>query len=171
MIVSMPKNADMRADFCLEIDFDKETENPGRVFKTMSALIDTFEAIDRDLAVSIDSKIEPILLLEDVEAGSIRVWLANKIRDVEDEGLKSGDYKKVIGQYLVRAKWYIIDFLEGKSKITDKAEIEEMQAGLLELAEDTNVRHLPSYVPIEKTKLLRGVEGITNSISHIFPQF
>ncbi len=161
----MAKGNKIGADFCIEIDFDKGSEHPSRVFSTLSSLIDTFESIDNDLVASIDSKIETVLLLEDIESGSIKAWLSSKIKNIDDTALKSGDWKKIVGLYLVKAKWFIIKQLEGKVRITDIREIEELQEGLLSIAEETDVRHLPSYVPIEKTKLLKGVEGITQALS------
>lgn len=167
MIPVMTNNKDLTADFCIEIDFDKNTENAGRVFRTMSELIDTFQQLDRHLVTSIDSNIETVLLLEDIEAGSIRAWLTNKMKDVDDTALKSGDYKKIIGTYLVKAKWLIINKLEGKTRITDSKEIDDMRTGLFQLAEATEVRQLPAYSPIEKNDLLKAVEGITNSLSYL----
>lgn len=168
MIISMLGENEVKADFCLEIQFDKDSENPNRVFKAISAIIDTFEGIDRNLAITIDSKIESVLILEDIEGGSIKVWLANKIKRIfDDESLKSGDIKKVIGDFLVKAKWIIINKLEGKTKITDKAEIQEIQDEIFQLAKSTDVRHFPAYIPLDKTKLLNGIENITQALSYL----
>lgn len=86
---------DLKADFCIEIDFEKGSESPSRVFRTMTGLIETFQDIDRDLIQSINQsineKIEPVVIIEDIEAGSLRTWLANRIRDIDDEALKNID--------------------------------------------------------------------------------
>jgi hypothetical protein len=65
----------LTADFCIAIDFEKGSEAPSRVFRALSDIIDSFHALDKDLIQSIDSKIEPIILLEDIESGSIKTWL------------------------------------------------------------------------------------------------
>jgi hypothetical protein len=67
----------LKADFCIEIDYKKDSENPSRVFEAMTALIKSFQSFDEDLIKSIDNKIEPVLLLEDIEIGSLKTWLAN----------------------------------------------------------------------------------------------
>jgi hypothetical protein len=166
----MSDNQKIRADFCLEIDFDKGSKNPSRVFQAMSALIESFEKIDHSLAISIDSKIEPILLLEDIDKGSLRVWLINQLKEMDDETLKSGDIKKIIGPYLVKAKYCIVDYLEKKTSITDENEIRVLQDKLFEMAKETDIRHLPAYVPIQKTKLLEGISDITNALSYLNPK-
>ncbi len=85
-------------DFCLEIDFERGTESPERIFRAMSDLIETFQSLDADLVTSIDVRIEPILLLEDIESGSIKTWLKTQLETLDDEALKDLDWRKIIGQ-------------------------------------------------------------------------
>ena len=93
-----------KADFCIEIDYRKESENPSRVFRSMYELIDSFQEIDKNLVTAIDVHIEPILLLEDIETGSIKVWLRNLLKAIPDDSAYNLDWKPIVGQYLVRAK-------------------------------------------------------------------
>lgn len=167
MLVIMPNESTSSADFCIEIDYQKKSDAPSRVFKAMSSLIETFESIDKDLLVSIDSNLQTTLMLEDMETGSLKVWLANRLRGIDDDGLKSGDWKKMVGPYLARAKYVMIDFLDGKTTISDQKQLTGLQADLLQLAEDTHVRQLPAYVPVDKTKLLAGIEGITSALANL----
>ena len=85
------------SDFCLEVGFERGSEGPARVFSTIANLITAFQEVDRLLVRSIDSKIEPILLLEDVEAGSIRIWLRDRLLEADDEALKKLDWKPLVG--------------------------------------------------------------------------
>jgi hypothetical protein len=62
-----------KADFCLEIKFAKGAENPSRVFRAMSNLIEVCQRLDSSLVQTIDVKIQPLLVLEDVES-SVSVW-------------------------------------------------------------------------------------------------
>ena len=52
-------------DFCIEIDYKKDSENPSRVFRSMSEIIEACQNIDRQLVNVIDVNIETVLLLED----------------------------------------------------------------------------------------------------------
>ncbi len=56
--------------------------------------------------------IETEILLEDIEAGSIKVWLRNALHAVEDEALKTLDWKPAVGKYLVRAKYAVIRWID-----------------------------------------------------------
>ena len=156
-----------KADFCIEIDFEKGTPSPSRVFKTMTDLIEIFERIDKDLVQSIDTHIETIAIIEDIETGSLKAWLSNTLNAVEDDALKNIDWKPAVGKYLVRGKYLIINFLENKTQITNKEEIEKLEKDLLGLAKETDVMRLPAYYPIKRQNLLPDIESITRAVSSL----
>ena len=60
---------DLKPDFSIEIDFQKNSDRPSRVFQTMAELVDSFEKLGKDLIHSIDATIEPVLMLEDKDFG------------------------------------------------------------------------------------------------------
>jgi hypothetical protein len=64
------------ATFSITVDFVRGTGDPSRPFRTMIDLLGALARFDRDLIRSVDVTIEPVLLLEDVEAGSIKAWVA-----------------------------------------------------------------------------------------------
>lgn len=166
------KNSDttpdnLHADFCIEIDFQKGTESPSRVFRTMTELIETFQDLDASLIQSIDAKIEPVLIIEDIEAGSIKTWLAYKLRTVPDDAIRELNWKPVVGQYLVNAKYRMIKFLENKTEITSKNQIEELEMDLLKSAEKTKVLQIPAYTPIKHQQLLPNIERLIAALSHL----
>ncbi len=156
-----------KADFCLEIQYEKNSENPSRVFKTMSELIETMQYLDQTLIKSIDIKIEPIMLLEDIESGSIKAWLAQLIKMIPDEAIYQLDWKPIIGQYLVKGKRFIIQWCEGKTSITSAAEVAELKSGLVTLARETNIRMLPDYQEITTRELVTGIQRISENTSHL----
>lgn len=110
----------LRADFAIEVKFTPGTPDPTRVFRTTTALIDSFQRFDKELVQTIDLSIEPVLILEDIEASSLRTWLRSVVNSVDDSALKEGDWKKAIGPYLHKAKHIIVKKLDGKTGITDR---------------------------------------------------
>src|SRR5271157_2866827 len=156
------------SDFAIEIGFEPETGfDPARVFKSMGELIDAFQDMDRRLIRSIDSSIQPLLMLEDIEAGSLRTWLRSQLSIVNDDVLKDGDWKKILGLYLVKAKHIIIRWLDGKATITSTADIADLEQQLLNAAEETDVRRIPIYQPIERRPLLSGIQEISEALAHL----
>lgn len=154
-----------KADFCITIDYEKGVGSPSRVFRAMSDLIDAFQETDKSLVGGVDGKLIPILLLEDIEIGSVKSWFKQAVKSVDDEGLKKGEWKQVVGKYLVDAKYAIIRFLEKKVDLTDAIQLEKLVNEIYELAESTNVNHIPAYEPIPREKLLNGIEKINTALA------
>lgn len=160
----VPEN-NPKADFCITIDYEKGVGSPSRVFRAMSDLIDAFQETDKSLVGGVDGKLVPILLLEDVEIGSVRSWFKQAVESVDDDGLKKGDWKMVVGKYLVDAKYAIVRFLDKKVDLTDAVELEKLVNEIYELAESTNVNRIPAYEPIPREKLLNGIEKINTALA------
>jgi hypothetical protein len=157
----------LKADFGIEVRFTPGTPDPSRVFRSMTALIDSFKDFDHQLVQSIDIALEPVLLLEDIEVGSLRTWLRSVISSVDDSSLKSGDWKKVIGDYLVRAKYIIVSKLEGKTQISNRAEIQEIETELLAAAEATDIKRIPSYRPVPLPRIIDAIEHIDAALANL----
>ena len=153
------------ADFAIEIGFVPGTPDPARVFRSMTQLIDTFQKFDRELVHTIDVNIEPIMLLEDIEAGSIKSWLTALLQATDDTGLGELNWKKIVGGYLVRAKYLTIDFLRGTTEAMTKNDLEGLQKRILQAAEETGVKRIPTYSPPSKALLIRSITDIGMSLS------
>lgn len=150
-------------EFGIEIRFKPHSDAPSRVFRAMAALIDGFQEIDGFLVGSIATGIKPSLLLEDIEVGSLRSWLSNQLKDLDDETLKTGEIKKIIGTYLVRAKRYILEWEKKHPTVESHREIEELRQQLLDEAAKTDVLKIPTYAPITSTDVVRSVEVISKA--------
>jgi hypothetical protein len=85
------------ADFAIYIDFKKGEGNPSRIFQTADAIIRALHRLDLTLCAAIDSKIEPVLILEEIETGSLRIWLKEFLAAIDDDALKKLDWKQVVG--------------------------------------------------------------------------
>lgn len=155
------------ADFCIYIDFDKNTPEPSRIFKAMTELIDSFQEIDKTLVSLIDNKIDTVLLLEDIQAGSLKTWLKNVLTALDDEGIKNLNWKPLIGKYLVKAKYILLDMMNKRTTITDRKEIIQAQNDLLRLAEDTGVKRIPAYAPITPQKIIESLGKINGAIKNL----
>ena len=133
-------------------------------------MVDLTEALarfDADLLRSVDVTIEPILLLENVESGSIKSWFITTLRSTDDTALKSGDWKKIVGEYAVKGKYALLKRLEGANSVTDPKLLEEIQAGLLLDAEETKVRGLPGYAQMSRTRLAAHIVDVTESLQYL----
>jgi hypothetical protein len=155
------------ADFGIEIDFAPSSPDPARVFRSMTQLIDAFQRFDRELVQTIDIHIEPVMLLEDIETGSIKSWLRAVLSATDDTGLHELNWKKIVGGYLVRAKYLTIDWLNKKTEISGTTDLDELQGEILDLAEATGVKRIPAYQAPSKFLLVRSIIDITGSLGQL----
>jgi hypothetical protein len=152
------------AAFALVIDFQKNSPNPQRVFQAAQAMIGAMQSLDRTLCAAVDSKIEPIMMLEDIEAGSIKAWLGNQLSRIEDEGLKTLDWKPLVGKYLVRAKYAVIRW---SNNPVEGADIIGLSRELKKIAAETDIRHVPDYAPPSIRDLSSGIQQIDSAKSFL----
>lgn len=151
------------ADFALIIDFDKTQPRPQRIFQAADEMISAFERFDELLARTIDTHITPVLMLEDIESGSLIIWLRNLLKAADDQALREINWKPQVGQYLVKAKYLAIDFLNRRIEATDRSRIEQLQSDLLRLAEDTNARHMPGYAAPAVPELISSLSAMAEA--------
>lgn len=120
--------------------------------------------LDDELVRSIDSSIETVLVLEDIESGSIKTWLRNILVATEDDALKTMDWKPLVGRYLVRAKYAVIRWIDDDSAPRN---LPRLRRELQQIAQETDVRHLPDYTPPSPGALIeavRGFQGVKDSL-------
>jgi len=157
----------LKSDFCIEIQYKRNSENPSRVFRSMSELIESFQSIDRTLVKVIDVRIEPVLMLEDIGTGSIKSWLHTTLKMIPDDSVYNLTWQQIIGQYLLRAKKYLVDFTKDKTTISNINEIKPLQDNLDLLADQTKVKMLPAYNRIQPRELMEGITNISQSLSYL----
>jgi hypothetical protein len=151
------------ADFAIYIRFQKNTQNPQRVFYAANKLISAFEQIDKSLCSTVDGNIRPIMMLEEIEAGSLRIWLRNQLQSTDDQTIKKLDWKPIVGQYLVQAKYAIITWCNEADKEPKKEKLISLSRELQKIAEQTDVRHLPDYKAPSVAELLQGIQSISDA--------
>lgn len=142
------------SDIVLKIDFRDGYGSAARPFEIAAGLIKALEKIDDALVKSVDSKIETALIVEDLQKSSIKVFLRNVLRHLDDDALKTLDWKPLVGQFLVRGKYAAIKWLDGDSrKISDLTD--EVAALAKEAAE---INHLPLPAPPNPARLAQGLD-------------
>jgi hypothetical protein len=132
------------AAFAIRIDFQKGSADPSRVFQAADAMIRALQGLDKALCVAVDPLIEPVMVLEDIEAGSLKVWLAEQLKRADDDGLKKLDWKPLVGKYLVRAKYA---FIKWSNRDSDDGGLLGLAREIRAISKETDIRQLPDYAP------------------------
>ncbi len=161
----MRSNCPNGSEFGLKINFDKRAEDPARVFRAMSDLVETCKAIDRSLVRSIHVSIEPVLLLDSVRGGSIVAWFKNEFESPENLESRGLNPSK-INQYLVRGKLALVDFVNQNAEISDRAQIDKLQKDIFELVQQSGIKQLPIYTPVARKHLVSNLGKLQLALSH-----
>lgn len=155
-----------RADFGFEIDFQRGVGPASRVFTATHEFIKACEKLDQELVKSIDSSIETILVLEDIQSGSIKTWLRNVLLATEDDALKTLDWKPLVGKYLVRAKYAVIRWIDDDD---GPRSLPDLRREIQQIAAETDVRHLPDYSAPSPGALVAAIQDFQAVKDHLVP--
>lgn len=150
--------------FEITIDFKPGEGDPARVFKAMSGLIDALSNLDSHLAGAFDISLDASLILDEVEAGSIKGKFRDVIAGIPDEALKDGDWKKVLGHFLLRSKYALLKWLDETPKITSREDVRVLEGELLLAAQETDLKRIPAYAPPRAEVLLSDAHAIRESL-------
>jgi len=153
--------------FCVYLEFEKHSKNPAQIFSTMSNFIETMKEIDSMLVESLNIKIKQDLILEDLEIGSIKVFLKNTLEAIDNNDLKKFDWKSIVGKFLHKGKEAILCGLNDIPKIENKQDIQAIKTEIIDLAKDTKITHLDIYKPIPDEKILSICSKVVENTSSL----
>jgi len=148
------------SDIEIKIDFKEGGGSSARILEIAAQLIHAFEDLDSVLVTSVDSKISTRLVLKDIQKSSLKILLRNVLNQADDDALKTLDWKPLVGQYLVKAKYAALKWLDRNIEEDQPVGIEDLAEGVRQLAARTDVRHLPDYAPINPARLAQSLDEI-----------
>jgi hypothetical protein len=114
---------------------------------------------------AVDPHVEPIMVLEDVEANSITAWLRNSLRQIDDQALKDFDWRKQVGKYVVKCKYIVLEYLDQKEVKNEGERLRQLQGDLEKLAREPQFRHLPLPMAIPLADLVVPLDRIQDAKS------
>lgn len=138
------------ADFGITIDFKRGESDPVKVFEAMADIFTAFGQLDRLTLGAVDPSIQPVMVLEDVEAASITGWVKSKIESIDDQALKEFDLKQQFGKYAVKAKYRVLEYLDKREQVLQRRRLEQLQSDLRLLAEQSGIptRYFDQSIPL-----------------------
>lgn len=153
--------------FELVVEFKRGSGDPSRVFKTMTGLIESVQSLDQHLSYSVGPSVKTTLILQDIQASSLKAKLKNIIEEIPDEALKQAEIKPILGHFLVKAKHRVIDWCSDRKQVADKDEIKQLQSEIKQLAQETDVKQLPAYTEPDTESLLIDINSIRNALQNL----
>lgn len=152
-------------DFDIRIEFVRGEGDPTRVFRSMAGLIEAVQRLDSHLAPMLGATVRTSLVLQDIEAASLKSRLRTVIEAIPDEPLKQGEIKKLVGHFLLKGKHRVLDWCAERSEISDRFEIKQLESDLIDLAHDSDLKMLPAYAPIDTPSLLSDIAAVNDAMA------
>lgn len=152
--------------FEIYIDYDKEADNPERVFLTLARLVSEFANFDNIICESLAVKVQSKMVLDKVENGSIKAFFTQCIESIDDESLTKLDWKGIIGHILVQSKYKLLDALKDKPD-NKTVDIKNLQDSISELSKPLIEGTLKTNNEIPPFRLAKCLDGVNNAFGNL----
>lgn len=147
----------VEGEIALVIDYLPGKSEALGVLAGAMRLIESLDRLDHCLLSSIDSALEPVSILNDVQHSSLKVLLARALRKIPDEHLANLEWKKWLGDLLV----------SGKHKLLQKidADAPELRKVIAELESDYQAAPggLIGYTPPTVTDVREALDDVAKA--------
>ncbi|MCA1944542.1 MAG: hypothetical protein LDL30_04545 [Desulfovibrio sp.] len=161
--------AEEQPDFIVYLDFVPGKSSPQRLLAALHDHLEAMEAFDRKLASCLSPGAKVVLTLENAKEGSIFLFIKTALESLDDDALKQGEFKKVVGAYLVKAKAKALDYLNTRQGIGGKHELQQLSSDLRGLAEETKVRQMAGYRSLPPHELAESLAELANPLENLNP--
>lgn len=102
----------IEGEIALVIDYRPGQSEALGVLAGAMRFIESLDKLDHCLLSSIDTSLQPVSILNDVQHSSLKILLARALRKVPDDAVGSLDWKKWLGVLLVKGKYQLLAHLE-----------------------------------------------------------
>ena len=148
-------------EIALVIDYQPGQSEAVAVLAGAMRLIESLDRLDRCLLSSIDTTLEPVSILNDVQHSSLKILLARALRKLPDDQIGSGDWKKWMGALLVKGKHMLLQKIDATPAEVQQT-LEKLEADY-NSAPNTTAGYQPPRVS-EAQEALRQVAAARESI-------
>lgn len=124
------------------------------------ALVESLDRLDHVLLSSVDTNLEPVSVLNDIEKSSLKLLLARALRSVPDDHLHNPDWKKWLGALLVKGKHLFLQHID--------ADAPEIQHVVDQLSED--YRRAPGLIGYEPPRV-SDIQGALDNVAKARARF
>lgn len=154
--------------FCITVEYEKLESNPEQIFLGIAKLIEGLQYADKQLVGCIAKDIEPVVLLDNIEQGSIKIFLRSVIESLPDEGLEKCDIKRIIGAFLVKAKYAILKATSQNEPIQTH-QLDQLEKEIDAYAQDTGTSTLGCYTQVDRESIITSMARITDAVDTMRP--
>lgn len=150
------QNEFIEGELGLVIDYKPGESIASEVLIGALELINSLDGLDRALLSSIDTSLQPVSILNDVQHSSLKLLLARALKSIPDEEVKNLEWRKWVGRLLVTGKYKLL-------RIIDKPEL--IESTLKELDYNGSPAGLLGYDPPKPSAIKSALENVSRARS------
>lgn len=151
--------------YIIQVDFDKNNNDPILIFNALSEIIDGFQRINIVVANSIDAEVEILSYLVDVESGSAKLKLKDFIKKIPDDVLANVfNPAGLLGQLCVETKKAILKVLGDTKGLPNEQRKEAIIENTKKLLKDSKISGFGEFNENELIKATAIVSKGSNKI-------
>lgn len=158
---------DYPTSFLITFNFEKNIRDPQRILATASSYIEALQNCDKMLLKSFHSELSTVLIIENIEFGSFKIWLQQIIESIDNEALYELDPKKFIGKFLVTGKYLLLSALGKKKALPSKNELSHTANQIHASAQKTGVLRMPAYSRISEVEIAQNMKMLAEALSKL----
>lgn len=152
-------------EYVLKIDFQKDSENPSRVFLCLAELIKAFSDFDNSLLVESGFEVKAEVFLKDIESGSIKTFLYSKIKNIDDKDIEDLKWQRIVGSILLEVKYKILEYLDKNEKFESLGDLQILTNKIDEIMVSENALFIP--LRTNPMTVAKGIKSLQNSLSRL----
>lgn len=154
------------SEFEIKLEFDKNTENPSRLFRSFAEIIEDIRSLDTVLAKCINTSVSTKMFLNDIEKGSLIAKLWDELIINEEDKLDDLEDPKKVSVFINKSRSKALEFLQnGKSSVED---LDKLSSDIEAIAKEEELDTTFNYGSpdiLELAKSLNNISETTNKLS------
>ncbi len=152
---------EFNSKFEIKLDFERDTENPSRLFRSFAEMIEGINDLDYLIAESVNTSVKSKIILDDIEKGSIIGKLYSAIVISQDGQIDNAPEIEKIEEYIEESRAETLKFIaDKKSSVED---LENLKTTISEIANEKELTETFNYAEPDLLKLAKSINSINDS--------
>lgn len=149
------------SNFEIKLEFDKNTENPSRLFRSFAKIIEDIRNLDTVLAKSINTSVSTKIFLNDIEKGSLIAKLWDELIINEEGKLDDLEEPEKVSSFIEKSRSKALEFVQNTKNSVD--DLERLSDDIEEIAQEENLDKTFNYGKPDLLELAKTLNEISET--------
>lgn len=156
---------EIKSEYEIRLDFERETENPSRLFRAFAEMIEGVNDLNYFIAQTVNTSIKSKIVLDDIEKGSIIGKLYNELVFGEEGKIDNSPEEEKIESYVEESRAETLKFIsDSKSSVED---LELLKDRITKIAKEKELTDTFNFDEPDLLKLAKSINDINDSTKNL----